>query len=308
LLALTRCLTLLIHCSFPVFLSCWHAHDFWPRRARRLAVAMKSSSNGINSDGSSCNVGNALSTRPSIRLLPFGVASNSGDAVKNALFSGWGGDDADDEPPRSARKPASRPQSGGRSAAHEAVSSPSRASRQQQVDADSSAGGGSSGAGIGTSGGVVATVSDGDKPSQAALGNSGAIALPLRLPQRPMALPLATDSTTWASPTGVGTTVVYAQASNPDHGSGNSGRGGDSDRARVGDSANRWVQVEERKASSVQEAFARGTARSGSASPGDLSTELCTEEEEATEAQVWRALQSRACVFGSVPLSPFAKS
>ena len=56
---------------------------------------MNASSNGINTDGSSCNVGNALSGRPSIRLLPFGVASNSGDAVKNALFGGWGGGDVD---------------------------------------------------------------------------------------------------------------------------------------------------------------------------------------------------------------------
>jgi hypothetical protein len=34
---------------------------------------MKASSNAFKTDGTSCNVGNTLAARPSVRLLPFGV-------------------------------------------------------------------------------------------------------------------------------------------------------------------------------------------------------------------------------------------
>jgi hypothetical protein len=51
---------------------------------------LKASSNAFKTDGTSCNVGNVMAAKPSIRLLPFGAASNSGDAVKSALFGGWG--------------------------------------------------------------------------------------------------------------------------------------------------------------------------------------------------------------------------
>jgi hypothetical protein len=77
---------------------------------------MKASSNAFKTDGTSCNVGNAMGAKPSIRLLPFGAASNSGDAVKNTLFGGWG-----EESPADPRPPSSRP----RSAASTASAAPS---------------------------------------------------------------------------------------------------------------------------------------------------------------------------------------
>ena len=52
----------------------------------RGGVAVKASSNGANTDGTSQNIGNALGVRPSIKLLRIGAINNSGAAAKAAIF------------------------------------------------------------------------------------------------------------------------------------------------------------------------------------------------------------------------------
>uniref|UniRef100_A0A7S3DK69 Uncharacterized protein n=1 Tax=Palpitomonas bilix TaxID=652834 RepID=A0A7S3DK69_9EUKA len=59
-------------------------------------------SNAINSDGTSCNVGNTLGSRPAVRLLGQKLGYDSGNAMKNALA--WGDDEDETEKERGRRR------------------------------------------------------------------------------------------------------------------------------------------------------------------------------------------------------------